>query len=93
MLCVSCGFCCRTMSPINGGYCPLLIEKESDTGKIYLCGDYDNRPQECVNHTFPSPICPIGADTLGIKNQQKLDARMKAINDSINEPSFEDCEF
>jgi hypothetical protein len=30
MLCVSCGFCCKTMSPINGGYCPLLIEKETE---------------------------------------------------------------
>lgn len=71
----------------------MLIEKLSDTGKIYLCSDYDNRPEECKNHVFSSPICPIGADSLGIKNQKKLNARMEAINAVINESSFEDCEF
>lgn len=92
MICVSCGFCCRTMSPINGGYCPLLIEKESDTGKIYICSDYENRPKECKNHTFPASICPIGSDALGIKDPQKLKARMSAINDAIT-PLVQECEF
>ena len=95
MICVSCGSCCKTMSPINGGYCPLLIEKDSPTGKIYLCGDYKNRPEECVKHSFPAPVCPIGADSLGINDQQRLLDRMEAIDKALHEAVDEDvsCEF
>ena len=76
MLCVSCGFCCKTMSPINHGYCPLLIKEDSPSGTVYYCSDYENRPQECRNHVFDRPICPIGQTTLNLITEEEILARL-----------------
>lgn len=78
MECLSCGECCRTISPINGGRCPLLIE-----GEISYCSDYKNRPFECKNHDFPTRICPIGIQKLEIKTESDLLDRIKIINEIL----------
>lgn len=91
MICVSCGWCCKNMSPINNGYCPLLIEEKSPTGTIYLCSDYENRPEECKKHSVPSYVCTIGQESLGIETQSDLVNRMDAIKEAIgkiNEDAF-----
>ncbi len=50
------------MSPISApNPCPLLMI--TDDG-FYFCGDYDNRPEQCQNHSFDSRFCPIGLDVL-----------------------------
>jgi hypothetical protein len=59
MNCLHCGDCCKRMSPL-GSPCPKLIQH----GDIYLCEDYQNRPEQCVNHKFDTNFCPIGYDLL-----------------------------
>ena len=83
MICVSCGFCCKTMSPINGGYCPLLLEKNSESGIVYFCSDYENRPIQCKNHSMPSNICPVGLSTLNLINDSLIQNRIKDINNAL----------
>ena len=51
------------MSPLDsGGGCPCLRQPEPG---IYLCADYEHRPEQCANHRFPSRFCPIGVSVLG----------------------------
>lgn len=83
MLCVSCGFCCKTMSPINDGYCPLLLVKGSETGDIYYCSDYKNRPEQCKNHSMPAKVCPIGKETLKLINDNLLNKRINDIHNVL----------
>ena len=84
MECLSCGECCKIMSPINGGYCPLLLEKEGELGKIYYCSDYDNRPQQCKNHSFPAHVCPVGVSTMNLINDALVISRIKDIRFKLN---------
>lgn len=86
MLCVSCGHCCKTMSPINGGYCPLLKEEESPSGTVFFCGDYKNRPQQCRDHDYPAIVCPIGANTLSLINESMIRSRMNDVYSVIGGP-------
>ena len=67
MICLRCGECCRTMSP---------LEEETDDEKISPCSHltiedgvarcaiYTCRPQQCTDHDYPASVCPIGLDLL-----------------------------
>jgi hypothetical protein len=79
MICLSCGFCCKTMSPINGGYCPLL----KNEGDVYYCSDYENRPIECANHTIPTNVCTIGKLELNIKTEEQVKERIIKVRNII----------
>jgi hypothetical protein len=38
-----------------------------EDGYYIFCANYENRPEECINHTFHSArFCPIGLDVLGL---------------------------
>ena len=63
MTCLHCGDCCLRMSPL-GSPCPKLEKRET----FYFCGDYENRPEECVNHRHPFRFCPIGISLLDLRN-------------------------
>ena len=81
-MCLSCGFCCKTMSPINGGYCPKLLKKNTDSGDMYFCSDYENRPIECINHSMPANICPVGISILELTNEL-ISNRIKDIHNVL----------
>ena len=80
MICISCGFCCKNMSPINGGYCPLL----KNEGDVYYCSDYKNRPIECVNHSTPSNFCNVGIVVLKLKTESAIKERLKKVKHTLN---------
>ena len=69
MHCLSCGHCCRCMSPLSDGEepCPHLVQypDPNQPEPIYLCGTYATRPPRCRAHSLPASICPVGADVLG----------------------------
>lgn len=88
MVCVSCGHCCKTMSPINGGYCPLLLEEETDSGTVYYCSDYKNRPKQCKDHDYPAQVCPIGVNTLNLITEQLIRKRIQDIYSIVGKPAF-----
>lgn len=71
MECLSCGDCCKRMSPF-GNPCPHLVE----VGDVVFCSIYNKRPEECRNHSFPSRYCPIGFDVLGLRNPQDVAIRI-----------------
>ena len=60
MLCISCGHCCKTMSPVEveGVECRHLGVKED----VFFCDVYPTRPQQCQDHHHPFRVCPIGLD-------------------------------
>ena len=89
MVCVSCGHCCRVMSPINHGYCPLLREAESNTGKIYYCSDYENRPKECQDHSYPAKVCPIGISTLKLISNSLVQERVNEVQQVLNIKTYD----
>lgn len=73
MLCLRCGECCRTMSPITNPYpCHHLVEGEHG---ICACAIYERRPAQCASHDFPSSVCPIGCDVLNLHDANHLAAR------------------
>ena len=74
------------MSPINGGYCPLLKEEETETGIVFFCGDYKNRPQRCKDHDYPASVCPIGVKTLNLIADKLISARMQDVYSVIGSP-------
>jgi len=61
MNCLHCGDCCLSMSPISA---PAPCPKIKQDGDFYFCSDYQNMPEECAKHDFPSRFCPIGMDKL-----------------------------
>ncbi|HAW58648.1 MAG TPA: hypothetical protein DCX03_06500 [Bacteroidales bacterium] len=67
------------MSPVSEGPCPNLI----NIGDYYFCKNYQNRPKECKNHTFPSRFCPIGIDILHISNPEAARNRLNTGWDHI----------
>jgi hypothetical protein len=75
MHCLSCGYCCRSISPL-GNPCPKLKQIGND---IYICSEYSNRPEECVKHEFDQDICPIGLNTLEIKTLQQVRDRLDLV--------------
>jgi len=73
MNCLHCGDCCLRMSPLSApDPCPNVVT----LGSYYLCGDYENRPEECVNHTFHATHCPVGLTKLDIVSPDKLRERI-----------------
>ena len=61
MICVRCGECCRTMSPLAEGNedpCPHLNYKDG----VAFCAIYTERPDRCYRHDYPAVVCPIGKD-------------------------------
>jgi len=74
------------MSPINGGYCPILEEEETPTGTVFFCGDYKNRPQQCKNHDYPASVCPIGVKTLNLIDESMIRNRMGDVCSVIGNP-------
>jgi len=73
MYCLHCGDCCKRMSPISAPEpCPHLIED----GDFVFCGIYEDRPEECKNHTFHARVCPVGASVLNIQDTEKLRQRI-----------------
>jgi len=69
MYCLHCGDCCIRMSPISEGQCPNLIQKDT----FYFCVRYANRPDRCVNHTFPFVFCPVGMSKLDLHYPKDLE--------------------
>lgn len=57
MICLCCGECCRTMSPLeaDGVPCRHLLPSKK-------CAIYETRPNECINHMYPADVCPIGIE-------------------------------
>ena len=75
MHCLHCGDCCLRMSPISApDPCPHIDHR----GDFYFCGCYETRPEQCVNHSFPTRVCPIGADKLKIDDPEKMRQRLEA---------------
>ena len=73
MYCLHCGDCCKRMSPLSAPEpCPKLVEVEG----FCLCGDYERRPDQCVNHDFPSHVCPVGWTVLGICSTEDMRLRV-----------------
>lgn len=60
------------MSPVNGSKCPYITEEDG----YYFCGDYEHRPQECVNHKFDSRFCPIGLSVLKLTDADAIRNRI-----------------
>ena len=90
MNCLHCGDCCRRMSPYSAPKpCPYIIEKTKDRQTYILCSIYDKRPQECVNHSFSSRVCPIGLSMTNISDSESLRKRIddgfSLCNDFIKE--------
>lgn len=72
MHCLYCGDCCLRMSPKSSESCPDLIQDNT----FYFCKNYERRPEDCINHNFPSKYCPIGLSKLGLKNTQEIVQRI-----------------
>lgn len=86
MYCLSCGDCCRRMSPLSApDPCPHLEQ----IGDIYLCAIYERRPEVCANHRFPAHICPIGTDVLKITDIEQVRRRVDAAWELICEKKRE----
>lgn len=64
MYCLYCGNCCKNMSPLDVGKECSRLKKINN---FYFCNNYNDRPQECIDHKFVNEVCPIGMDTLGLK--------------------------
>jgi hypothetical protein len=37
---------------------------------------FPNRPEECINHSFPYSVCPIGIDVLKITTPEEKHKRI-----------------
>lgn len=72
MICLACGDCCNRMSPLTHGKCPHVLEIEAS---FFVCKVYPFRPKECVDHNFPSHVCPIGLSVLGICDSETMRIR------------------
>jgi hypothetical protein len=74
------------MSPISAPEpCPLLIEDEG----FVFCGDYERRPDECINHTFHcAQFCPIGLNVLKLAYPEDIER----IRDRIERGHNKICE-
>ncbi len=72
MICLHCGDCCLRMSPKTHSKCPDVIQ----IGDFYFCNDYENRPKECINHSFPYKYCPLGIVICGLETVEDLHQRM-----------------
>lgn len=79
MACLHCGDCCRRMSPLvvdpETTPCPHIVEVQRGLAVFTVCGIYERRPQQCRDHDYPSSVCPIGRQVLGISDQSYLAAR------------------
>lgn len=75
MNCLHCGDCCLRMSPLSA---PEPCQHIDQRGNFYFCLIYQNRPEECINHTFYSQYCPIGMSKLEITNSEQARQRMDA---------------
>lgn len=65
MICLRSGHCCRTMPPPGlevdeHGACVHLQEKDG----MADCAIYEDRPDACAAHEFPSEVCPIGRSVI-----------------------------
>jgi len=74
MDCLHCGDCCKRMCPLNDGSepCPHIVEVDD----FVFCCIYGKRPQQCVDHDFPSRFCPIGMSILKLKAADEVAARI-----------------
>ena len=72
MYCLHCGDCCKRMCPFTTEECPQLIQD----GTFYFCSVYENRPRECVTHTFPFRFCPIGLSILDLHESHRVAQRI-----------------
>ena len=75
MNCLYCGDCCLRMSPLTNSEhepCPKLVQE----GTFYFCGDYEHRPEQCVNHRFYANHCPVGISKLDILSADGIRARI-----------------
>ena len=81
MVCLSCGNCCKAISP-KGDNCSNLIYFDG----VCLCADYKYRPIECSSHRYCDETCPIGLNTLDIErdNYEAINTRLKVVMDKIN---------
>ncbi len=77
MYCLYCGDCCKRMSLIANP-CPNIIQEDS----FVLCGEYERRPHECINHTFHGArFCPIGLDVLGLSCPEDVEQIRQRIDE------------
>lgn len=73
--CLHCGDCCLRMSPLSAPEpCPYIKQVDN----FYFCSCYEKRPEECVNHTFHSRVCPIGMDILNLQEPEEMRQRLDA---------------
>jgi len=86
MRCLHCGDCCNRMSPKNGGKCPDVVA----VGKLFFCRDYENRPTECVNHSFSSQVCPVGKTVLNANCDSDIRKIVMVANEIIDRKMFLD---
>ena len=62
------------MSPLSSpNPCPNLIID----GIYHFCEDYENRPEQCVNHKFQARFCPIGMDVLKFNNPTSIQVHLE----------------
>ncbi len=87
MICLACGDCCLRMSPISEGRCPYLTNE----GDIYICGQYDSRPERCANHTFPARFCPVGMNKLELEEESDVIKRCNKLREFIDTRQFNVC--
>lgn len=74
MYCLHCGDCCLRMSPLSFPEpCPNLIID----GLYHLCKDYENRPQQCMDHRFEARFCPIGMSILKFNNPTSIQVHLE----------------
>ena len=72
------------MSPLNGGECPKVTKVDG----LFFCQDYENRPNECVTHSFSSNVCPIGKSVLNLKTDEEVMHVIAIANQIIREGRF-----
>jgi len=69
-----CGDCCLRMSPLSyPNPCPNLIID----GIYHFCKDYENRPQQCMDHRFEARFCPIGMSILKFDNPTAIQVHLE----------------
>lgn len=81
MECLACGDCCLRMSPLSSPEPCKHIEQVDD---IYLCKIYENRPEQCKNHSTPHKYCPIGVDKLKLITATMVHRRLDDVWELIN---------
>ncbi len=82
MICLSCGDCCKRMSPLTSSETEVCPQLQSEQ-RVYYCGEYGNRPTQCYKHDFPAYVCPVGKSVLKIQTEEELKDRVALVREVI----------